>query len=141
MSFIFGGLQASVTIFGAVTTSNPTASAPLKLVAGQTFKCYASATSGIGAINAGVGKVLYTVTAGKTFYMTSFILVSDGTGRYVISDGGVAGTKKISCAGLTLYGSTNLISFPTPIPFTTDVWIDTQVNGYNPAVSFQGWEE
>lgn len=109
---------------------------------GQIIKSSNTGKAGI-AITAGTGAALYTVTATKTFYCTSITIGSQGAGAsytFEIRDGGIAGTIKYG--GVAPIGSSGsiVLKFPTPITFTTDVFLDI---GVSQTVTFgvSGWEE
>jgi len=93
------------------------------------------------SITAGTGAAMLTVSANKTFFMTSLIVGTDAASfNAVVTDNGVAGTDKIAFR----LGGTNAISvamtFPTPIQFSTDVFIDVSVTN-NIFFCVNGWEE
>lgn len=96
-------------------------------------------STGIGgrAITAGTGYTAYTVTTGKTFYMTSLTFSKATiTGKMICKDGS---TNKI-CAGAFGNIARLEMSFPVPIKFETNVFFDL---GASDTVfySFSGWEE
>jgi len=77
MSFSFQGLQATVTIVGGQSLPQPTSSQTL------ITKCI---------IAGNTGTTIHTVTAGKTFYCTGFVLGGNGAAAAKIT---VAGTDVI----------------------------------------------
>lgn len=121
----FSTNSGNVTVAGTITATStfPVAEAT------QTIVTASSVIAGV-AITAGTGILGYTVTAGKTFYLTSFIMnitggTSDTEWSAELTDGGAGGTRM---ATIGYYGGI-AISFPVPIPFSTNVWIDSAANG------------
>lgn len=130
MGMNFNG--TSVTISGAVTTT------PSGLGSGQAIKTYTSNAN----ITAGSPTTAYTVTGGKTFYLTSIswwanatsvdIIVKDNTTvmLYLRANDGASDTIFFM----------KQMTFPTPIPFTNTVKLDA--SGTTSAyINFAGWEQ
>jgi len=126
MSFMFNGVQAQVTISGSVSTS-ASLNAPL---ATQTIVYACNASGKSGDVITGNVK-MRDVTAGKTFYLTH-LNVTNATGAgssFELRDNGAGGTMKYS-AGIVATGNlSNVYLFPTPLPFTTNVYLVVNVNG------------
>ena len=82
---------------------------------------------------------LYTVTSGKTLYITYIKWVEEGVAggddTIYLRDGGSAGT--INFAGV---GDTEL-NLPVPIKFTTDVYVDTVGTSEDVNITLVGWEQ
>lgn len=74
---------------------------------------------------AGTGLLMYTVTGGKTFYCTSISITGyTAACNFEIRDGTtVAGTLKFG-SGVAPASNTTTIVFPSPMAFTTGVFVD-----------------
>lgn len=94
---------------------------------------------------------IHPVTAGKRFQLTSLIISAENTSIVTntnirLRDGGVVGAVQIP---FTLSEATNqttstlqqAISFPEPIPFTTDVFLELAGGTPNASVTVVGYEE
>lgn len=111
----------------------------------QTVYTIANGKSGT-SITAGTGNTLRTVTASSYFYLTSISIgwaAGNQQGRFEIRDGGSGGVIKLNgtAYGDTLGGSAQVYTqtFPTPIRFSTDIWLD--VNATQAVLwSVQGYE-
>lgn len=87
----------------------------------------------------GTDETLYTVTAGKTLYISSILYVGQATAPTSASlkDGGSGGTLKFRAdASIEDHPFSNQLL--TPIPFTTDIYM-TGSDPFN--WNIQGWEE
>lgn len=112
---------ASVQLVGTITASptlpQPTASQIIK-------KVFVSGKAGT-ALTAGTGALLYTVTGGKTLYVTSidYGTFVAGGGAFELRDGlTIAGTVAYSSIGLQ--NAATVVALPTPVPFSTGVFVD-----------------
>lgn len=122
----------TVAVSGAISTGFPTSTSS------QTIINKAPGKAGT-AITAGTGATLHTVTAQKSLYITSlFINVSSGAG-IELRDNGSGGTVKFTaqCNGLNYPVQ---VTFPTPLKFSTDVWLDLGANA-TAYWSFSGFEQ
>lgn len=118
-----GPTSAAVQITGAVSTSVPGTGS------GQTIVTVANGKAGT-SITAGTGALLRTVTASKTYYVTSISLTAVGGGNNIeLRDGTtIAGTLK--CQMSAAVATTTICqTFPVPIAFTAGVFIDTSNTG------------
>jgi len=93
-------------------------------------------SGGVSANSA--GEALHTVTATKTFYLTALTLQNNGgANRFMLRDGGAGGT-------IMYYGgmdtATVHIAFPTPIAFSTDVYL-ALTGAADHRVGFSGFEQ
>lgn len=134
MAFNFNGTQANVTISGGITTAIPAPSAAQVLKIIDTSQTDIIASTGI---------TLYTVTAGKTFYMTKFAYsASASIAGLVIRDGSTTELSGDSPTWTTARQTCN-IEFPTPIPFTTNVNTFHGALGIAVGVNYfiLGWEQ
>lgn len=93
------------------------------------------------SLTAGTGLNLRTVTAGKKFYLTSFSFDDGtaGTTLFILTDGGVSGTKKF--IGGAPANTPQQYTFPTPIQFSTNVFIDMTATSTTLRWSYNGYEE
>lgn len=105
----------------------------------QTIVTKSSGKNGT-AITAGTGSTLYTVTGGKTFYMTSANFDFGTAGSMEVRDNGSGGTVKLAGQEFTGSFTHEMYVFPTPIAFTTNVWLDTTANT-TVTWSFNGYEQ
>lgn len=121
--FIFNGLKAAVTISGSVATGLPTPAS------NQEIKVLTTSLTGTN-YNA------YTVTAGKTFYLTDFIWQGANSNIAL---------KDNNTTLANLYGGntspTPPIAFNTPIPFTTSVNVVFAVSQTNEPITLIGYEQ
>lgn len=96
------------------------------------------------SLTAGTGALLYTVTGGKTFYMTQLSTGhrQDANARGCeFRDGTtIAGTLKASQMAPGNVGSSTQ-TFPAPIPFTAGVFIDVDTAATQLVWSFSGFEQ
>jgi len=116
---------STVNVAGSVdtTSSLPTPSSS------QTIKAASTSKSG-QAIVAGTGYVLHSVTANKTFYMTSFHIDNGNLASTIfeVRDGAGGALKLAGRTGDSIYIYPREIVLPTPIAFTSGVFVDTNVN-------------
>lgn len=136
MGFQFNGLKAAVTISGSVGIGFPSPTTNQTIVQ----KAYGK---GYQAITAGTGATLYTVTAGKTLYISSLTVCGalGAANSIEIRDNGSGGT--IIYGSRTYEGTSETYArqtFPTPLKFSTNVWIDVAANA-SITWAFSGWEE
>lgn len=134
MGFLFGGTQANVTIEGGIATTLPT------YASDQTFK---SASIKATAINAGASNTLYSVTAGKTFYLTSINMnqTSAGNVQLGINDNSATDLYIDEFLGSATDTTIHRQTFPSPIPFTTAVRVTNRSgNNATSTISIQGFE-
>jgi len=127
----------AVTISGAVT-ANPS---PTKLGTGQVFKSFTLQGT---TINSGATRDLYSVTAGKTFYLTSanFINTSGGDPCISLRDGaGGADMFSAEIPALTTTVNVSNHTFPVPIPFASKVTGSGSLANGTYTISGQGYEE
>ena len=91
----------------------------------------------VNAYNAGTGTdiTVYTVTGGKTFYMTEIIWCFGGTGNIYLDD---SATRKLHLPATA--NSVMHFKFKTPIPFTTDVRVKSSASNTHYAL-VNGYEE
>lgn len=89
----------------------------------------------------GSGNVtLYTVTAGKTFYMTALSLLdTSALSNIKIGDGSVSTVLWAFRSGATTNES-QAFTFPTPIPFSTSVFANGNANE-SVIYGVSGWEQ
>lgn len=133
MAFI-GPTGSNVQVSGVVTTSLPAPSTSQAIVAKAT-----STKAGV-AIVSGTGLLLHTVTAGKTFYMTSCNLDSTVSVGVVLFDAlTVTGSPKFCAFDNVTYNTRNI--FPTPIPFTVGVVVDVSTGTADFRWSIEGYEQ
>jgi len=136
MGFQFNGLKAAVTISGSVAIGYPSPTASQTTVQ----KTVAKAGQ---AITAGTGALLYTVTAGKTLYVTHMNFGNAAT-TYEVRDGTtIAGTLALTTYSQGAGGTdqcTAQMSFPTPLKFTAGVFLDLGATS-TIVWGFSGWEE
>lgn len=128
--FIFGGLKAQVTLSGAIQVglAQPAAT--------QTVK-HGTADLNINTTYLDV----YTVTGGKTFYLTSVVIANAGTipnQKFTISDNG--GSALHSLAGTDAAPNQATAEFITPIPISTKLQIKCNTLSNNCTVSYHGFE-
>jgi len=125
--------STQVTISGAVT-ANPS---PTKLGTGQTFKSFTF----YGVKNAGTDTTLYTVTALKTFYLTS-ILIQNGSGADTTAGirDGAGGADMVLANCYNLLGNPTFV-FPVPVPFTSLVNLHIGAGNGTFCICGQGYEE
>lgn len=99
-----------------------------------------SDANGVGgtAITALTGANLYTVTTGKTFYMTQ-LSVGGVNAAFEIRDNNIGGTLKITGVSPAIASGSWNNSFPTYVSFGTNVFIDVGTTGTY-YISFQGFE-
>jgi hypothetical protein len=110
---------------------------------GQVAKHFMPTGGKLGqAIVSGTGALLYTVTGGKTFYLTGISLGSNTGAAFELRDGTtIAGTLQVSGWAPTANSTGGWqVNFATPIPFTSGVFIDVggnvNINGV-----FTGFEQ
>lgn len=119
--------QVTASITGSVTTST---SFPIATSA-QTIVPKSNGKAGT-AITAGTGALLYTVTAGKTLFIQSLSIKSNfatGCGWELRDGTTIAGAIKINgTSSSAIGGAPFTITFPTPIPFTTGLFLDISDN-------------
>jgi hypothetical protein len=94
------------------------------------------------ALTAGTGITAYTVTAGKTLYITDIVIGSNVVGTFIIKEDGSAGVQKYS----TRIGVTNSVAIDNasvPISFAAGktVWIDANVTMSETTFTLRGWEQ
>ena len=108
-----------------VEASAPTSNPLPQPSSTQTIVTKSNGKSGT-SVTAGTGITPTTVTGGKKFYMTSFAIYCQGGAyqSYEVRDGGSGGTLKIVGSVSAANNNTQIYTFPTPIEFSTDVWID-----------------
>lgn len=105
----------------------------------QTIVTQSSAKSGT-AVTAGTGATLYTVTTGKIFYVTSIILGNNGSNTILeMRDNGASGSLKLS-SFLVSANNSIAFTFPTPISFSTNVFVDISASS-TLVWALNGWEE
>jgi len=109
--FVFNGLKAAVTISGTVATG-----------LAQPSSTQTPVSVGVSVINLHEAQTIYTVTSGKTFYLTAIFVLSGSAVQHILDDT----TEKLQFKS---YDFT--ITFPAPIPFTNSVKIsaDSQISG------------
>ena len=127
--------STTVTVSGSVQTGFP------KAGTGQTIKVLANGKAGTN-VTAGTGITAGAVTAGKIFYVSSIAISTNTDGEGIeIRDNAIGGILK---AAFKLYAgaatSTISATFPTPLSFATDVFIDVSITGYV-FYTISGWEE
>lgn len=120
-----GGLQVSPNF--SVPSSSQTIVKKSNTKSGTTF-------------TAGTGINLYTVTASKTFYMTHLFCSVSISNNFDIRDSSSVTGTPIICGGTGNNTDFFVMTFPTPIPFTTGVWFDSSASN-NLWYSLGGWEE
>lgn len=118
----------------ALVTSLPTPRTGQTLINKSSTKTAISITSGTG-IN------LYTVTAGKTFYLQTITFSANNATTFDVRDSAsVAGTPIVAAQVATAISS--VITYPSPVKFSTGVWLDVGSTITNGATwSISGWEE
>lgn len=142
--------QPALAVSGTITASGTVNNIPNRPSQG------AGRTSVLFNASAQTGDAtLYSVTGGKTFYLTTLVLSafntsSTGAGNLQLKDGGAGGTLKapfiMPTAGVgallaaqpLLPGS---ITFQEPIPFTTNVFMDVVGGTITYSVTGVGYEE
>ena len=84
-------------------------------------------------------ETLYTVTSGKTFYVTSVLYTSTETavGSVILKDGGSGGTSLIFL-NTYLQNKQYIMESSTPLKFTTNVYM---TSGSKINITLVGWEE
>lgn len=105
----------------------------------QTLIGTANAKAGT-SVTAGTGATLYTVTSGKKLYVTHINISATTATALEIRDGTISGTLKIGGVTASSPGPASDFVFPTPIEFSTAVFVDlgsTQTINW----SISGWEE
>ena len=80
---------------------------------------------------------VFTVTAGKTFYLNGITLGAPGAGAgaYILRDGGAGGDEKVRINS----GTYGFIINP-PIAFETDIYADED-GVFQAGMTLSGWEE
>lgn len=85
-------------------------------------------------------ETIYTVTAGKTLYITQIIFTDTDSDEFRFDDG-QGGTTKMTFDGMDNTYSPHTINFKTPLKFETSVWFEE----VGVITSFKfimvGWEE
>jgi len=112
-----------VAITGSVSTGLTTPTAI------QTIVNYTTGRAGSILAN---GAVLYTVTAGKTFYMTGF---------YTQGFGAAASFADNATEKVTFESTDVIVNFTSPIPFTHSVRVPLGTAGVAKRVNFWGYEQ
>lgn len=133
--------NATVTVAGHVVPDRPSSGA------GRVFR-----TAALSMVT--TGQAIYTVTVGKTLYVSDFMLsvnntsttaladirITDGSGGTVILNylAEKAGTGALAAAeGLTTVPAV----FPEPRRFSTSVWLTITSGTVTVSASFAGYEE
>lgn len=83
---------------------------------------------------------IYTVTSGKTLYISSITYSSQnasGNNYFYLRDGGAAGAVKLQAWAGIQY-QTYTVVFDAPLKFITSVYLDTNDDIH---LTFSGWEE
>lgn len=103
-------------------------------------KHYGTGKSAV-SITAGTGTTIGTVTASVDFYCTAMTLCFNRTmAGWVVKDGGSGGTTMLSGGGDNASNPIINLSFPNPLKFGTDIWMDVEANA-GVYCSFVGYEE
>jgi len=132
-----GRVSGTVTavLQGSVSTGIPTPTV------NQSIKTIDSSVSqGIGTTTS----TLYTVTAGKTFYVTRMAIKQSASISSMEIRDGASTTKLLGSGPLWSTADQNFdITFPTPMTFTTDVRTNHGVLGIAVSCAYTiiGWEE
>lgn len=110
----------------------------------QTIKMYGSGKAGV-SLTAGTGLTLITPTATKTLYITSITAMVNfgGTLGFELRDGGSGGTVVYSWANIgdgTDLPTTHQLTFPTPLKFSTSMWLDA-TNNNTIVIGASGFEQ
>ena len=86
---------------------------------------------------------MYTVTAGKTLYVTSVTLQQASTvdATVLFRDGGAAGSIVLRIRTGTTSGAFKSFVFPTPIQYDTSFFVDASDALLTVLVNFEGFEE
>lgn len=116
--------KGNVTVSGSVTTTIagnlPSPSGTQTIVSKGNTKTWT-------AVTAGAGTLLYTVTAGKTFYLTSFTISGSTAQQFEVRDSTtLAGTIRIG--GLAPASTPGSFVFPIPMAFTSGLFYDCGAN-------------
>lgn len=112
-------LPATTTIITTPALSVPSVS--------QTIVMKGSGKSPV-AITAGTGLSLYSVTGGKTLYVQTLFIGDSVNNNFDIRDGTIAGTILFSFRAVTSVTNNGVITFPTPLKFSTAVFLDSGTN-------------
>lgn len=128
------GAITSVTISGSIAVSSSNDVPPWKQT-GSTIKT----GYGVQTITNVADFTLYTVTAGKTFYLTSIQICAQNNDKYIMKDNATE-IQRLFAEGGGNNGQ-GQFTFPTPIPFTNTV----KIRGVDSASSvchygLVGWE-
>lgn len=130
MVTVTSGANVQATISGSVTAALPSPSAT------QTIVTKSNGLAGTSITTAGASA--YTVTGGKTFYVTSISISCSTAGLIWEIRDGTSNAGTLKSAGACLVTTTNTLTFPSPIAFSTGVWITANttqtvhwtINGY-----------
>ena len=91
-------------------------------------------------INRDTSASVYTVTAGKTLYLTDVSFINADGGEIVVSirDGVGAGTNLVGGVLGDWIGAEFVVSFSTPLEVKSDIYLFTAGDVF---FNFNGWEE
>lgn len=150
LAVVLSSDQPSIPISGTITASGTVNNIPNRPSQG-TGRTHVNAT--ISAAN--TDQTVYTVTAGKTFYLTTLILSAfnssiGAVGVIILKDGGAGGTAKLSYlmqqAGVGALVATQPLvpgnnTFQEPLQFTGSVFMDITSGTVTYSVGIVGYEE
>jgi hypothetical protein len=136
MVTVTSGANVQATISGSVSSAFPTPAT------GQVIVSKSSGKSG-QAITAGTGILIYTVTGGKTLYVTSMSWgqANDANARRVEYRDGTTIAGTIRGSAVQGANASCVQTFPTPVPFTSGIFLDIDATCNSLNWSFNGWEQ
>jgi hypothetical protein len=106
---------------------------------GQVNKFFGGLGKAGTSIAAGTGRLLYTVTGGKKFYCSSIHFSSNAGTGWELRDGTTIAGSIVTAGGYSAPTYQDLI-FPTPIEFTTGIFIDVAATTLM-TWTITGWEQ
>lgn len=133
--------EAVVPVFEVGATKNPGFWPAGDIQTDSGTKTQTLVTKGFRAasVTADTAFTVYTVTAGKKFYMTGFSASGGAISSYNWRDGGIGGTVKIS--HVSAANTFNWHVLTVPIEFATDVALDANTTNAAVVIGINGWEQ